>query len=115
MRVNSTTTFAEVHTWISNYFNNTYSGTDEEQGTIRGVNNDADPQMITFKKWKEGKGYNNRTKGWTKGKDKGGGKKGDFLTKLMSNQSAAADAVFAFWIALDRFLCFQGCCRLAVD
>eukprot|EP00971_Amphidinium_carterae_P173578 3441105-Amphidinium_carterae.1 len=33
---NSTTTFAEVHTWIANYVNSTHNGTDDESGTIGG-------------------------------------------------------------------------------
>eukprot|EP00971_Amphidinium_carterae_P122443 2424332-Amphidinium_carterae.1 len=46
----------EVHIWFSNYFNSTYSGTDEAQGTIRGVNNDDNPHMIAFNKWLAKKG-----------------------------------------------------------
>eukprot|EP00971_Amphidinium_carterae_P349987 6491328-Amphidinium_carterae.3 len=39
MRTNGATTFDEVHQWISNYFNSTYTGTEDEKGTIGGVNN----------------------------------------------------------------------------
>eukprot|EP00971_Amphidinium_carterae_P297642 5913458-Amphidinium_carterae.1 len=56
LRVNNTTTFAEVHQWISNFFSRTCSGTEDEQNPIGGVNNEEDPYMIAFNKWKQGKG-----------------------------------------------------------
>eukprot|EP00971_Amphidinium_carterae_P277289 5503222-Amphidinium_carterae.1 len=76
----------KAHASISNFFNSTYSGTDEEPSTIGGVNNDDDRQMIASNNWKKGKGCNNWTswtKGWAngKGKDKGARKKGDYITK----------------------------------
>eukprot|EP00971_Amphidinium_carterae_P314042 6241748-Amphidinium_carterae.2 len=43
-----------------------YSGTNDESGTIRGVNNDNDPQMIAFNKWMARKG-----KGTTAGQKDG--------------------------------------------
>eukprot|EP00971_Amphidinium_carterae_P183083 3632938-Amphidinium_carterae.2 len=52
LKVNDTTAFAEVHQWISNLFNSTYSGTVDELGTIRGVNNEDEQ----FNKWMKGKG-----------------------------------------------------------
>eukprot|EP00971_Amphidinium_carterae_P349492 6491042-Amphidinium_carterae.3 len=42
MRINQATTFDEVHQWISNYFNSTYTGTDDGLGTTGGVNNYED-------------------------------------------------------------------------
>eukprot|EP00971_Amphidinium_carterae_P250194 4966550-Amphidinium_carterae.1 len=40
MKINQRTTFDEVHQWISNYFNSTYTGTNEDnRGTSGGVNN----------------------------------------------------------------------------
>eukprot|EP00971_Amphidinium_carterae_P153650 3046617-Amphidinium_carterae.1 len=38
MRINQTTTFDDVHQWISNYFNSTYAGTEEDnRGQVGGV------------------------------------------------------------------------------
>eukprot|EP00971_Amphidinium_carterae_P209178 4149721-Amphidinium_carterae.1 len=87
LRVNSTTTFAEIHPWIANYFNSTYRGTDDGSSAIGGVSNNNDPHMIAFNNWmaRRRKGYNNLRKGWSKGKndakDKGAGKKGDYNRK----------------------------------
>eukprot|EP00971_Amphidinium_carterae_P149647 2966982-Amphidinium_carterae.1 len=55
LRINQTTTFEEVHQWISNYFNSTYSGADEEKGTIGNIN-DADEEQ--YDEWKD---YNEET------------------------------------------------------
>eukprot|EP00971_Amphidinium_carterae_P233372 4631927-Amphidinium_carterae.2 len=39
-RINQATTFDEVHQWISNYFNSTSTGTNEDnKGQVNGVNN----------------------------------------------------------------------------
>eukprot|EP00971_Amphidinium_carterae_P086405 1709954-Amphidinium_carterae.1 len=37
-RINQQTTFDEVHQWISNYFNSTYTGVDEDKGAIGNIN-----------------------------------------------------------------------------
>eukprot|EP00971_Amphidinium_carterae_P050370 992363-Amphidinium_carterae.2 len=40
MRINQATIFDEAHQWISNYFNSTYTGTNEyNKGQVGGVNN----------------------------------------------------------------------------
>eukprot|EP00971_Amphidinium_carterae_P335926 6472018-Amphidinium_carterae.3 len=59
LRVTNTTTFDEVHGWISNCFNSIYIGIDEEQ-TIGGI--DDNPKKPPYKPW-----WNNR---WSKGKGK---------------------------------------------
>eukprot|EP00971_Amphidinium_carterae_P111631 2210696-Amphidinium_carterae.3 len=74
LRVNIATTFTEVHQWISNFFNNTHTGTDDDNAAIGAVTEDTDNYkeqlMIAFNKWYKGKGKGQRHKG--KGKDKGG-------------------------------------------
>eukprot|EP00971_Amphidinium_carterae_P350278 6491466-Amphidinium_carterae.5 len=89
LRINNTTTFTEVHQWINNFLNSTYSGKNDEHGTIGTVinnetkvyNNNYDNEyneqfVIAFNKWIKGKCKGKWNKGQGKGKDKGG-KKGD--------------------------------------
>eukprot|EP00971_Amphidinium_carterae_P120354 2384759-Amphidinium_carterae.2 len=67
-----------VHQWISNFFNSTYSGAEDEHGTIGGVNDETEQYneqiMMAFNKWYKGKGKGQWNEG--KGKHKGG-KQGD--------------------------------------
>eukprot|EP00971_Amphidinium_carterae_P059809 1183182-Amphidinium_carterae.1 len=50
----------DVHQWISNFFNSTYNGTEDDYGTTGGVNNEDEEHneyyMIVFNKWMKGKG-----------------------------------------------------------
>eukprot|EP00971_Amphidinium_carterae_P165493 3280522-Amphidinium_carterae.1 len=92
LKINQKTTFDEVHQWISNYFNNTCAGADEEKGTIGAIN---DPDEEQYEEWNEetegyyddyndedvkyvvamlnkGKGKRRQKGGKNKGKDKGG-------------------------------------------
>eukprot|EP00971_Amphidinium_carterae_P164570 3262660-Amphidinium_carterae.1 len=55
LRINQATTFDEVHQWISNHFNSTYAGVDEDKGTIWNIN-DADEEQ--YDEWKD---YNEET------------------------------------------------------
>eukprot|EP00971_Amphidinium_carterae_P145009 2873137-Amphidinium_carterae.1 len=50
LKINQTTTFDEVHQWISNYFNSTYARADEEKGTIGAIN---DPDEEQYEEWNE--------------------------------------------------------------
>eukprot|EP00971_Amphidinium_carterae_P244545 4855670-Amphidinium_carterae.2 len=50
LRINQTTTFDEVHQWVSNYFNSTYAGVEDEKGTIGAMN---DPDEEQYEKWTE--------------------------------------------------------------
>eukprot|EP00971_Amphidinium_carterae_P064612 1280263-Amphidinium_carterae.2 len=76
LRVNNTTTFTEVHQWISNFSNSTYRVTEEENGTIGGVTDETEKYneqaMIAFNKWYKGKGRGQ----WNKSKETGKGKEG---------------------------------------
>eukprot|EP00971_Amphidinium_carterae_P121568 2407523-Amphidinium_carterae.1 len=87
LRINQQTTFDEVHQWISNYFNSTYAGADEDKGAIGNINEQESEQQ------EEWNGYNdeneeyyeeyneedvkyiiqmvNKGKGKTKGKSRG--------------------------------------------
>eukprot|EP00971_Amphidinium_carterae_P009079 179283-Amphidinium_carterae.1 len=92
LKINQTTTFDEVYQWISNYFNSTYAGADEENGTIGAIN---DPDEEQYEDWSEeteeyyddyndedvkyviamlnkGKGKSRQKGGKSKGKDQGG-------------------------------------------
>eukprot|EP00971_Amphidinium_carterae_P118272 2343042-Amphidinium_carterae.1 len=50
LKINQTTTFDEVHQWISNYLNSTYAGADEEKGTIGAIN---EPDEEQYEEWNE--------------------------------------------------------------
>eukprot|EP00971_Amphidinium_carterae_P339288 6476988-Amphidinium_carterae.1 len=67
VKINKRTTFDEVHQWISNYFNSTYTGRNEDnRGTIGGVSwgyDNDDKNTIACMKGK--------AKGLRKGKGKG--------------------------------------------
>eukprot|EP00971_Amphidinium_carterae_P338423 6475745-Amphidinium_carterae.1 len=80
LRMNNATTFTEVHQWISNFFNSTHTGTDDDNAAIGAVTKETgnykEQVMIAFNKWYKGKGKKQWHKGKGKGKDKGG-KKGD--------------------------------------
>eukprot|EP00971_Amphidinium_carterae_P100735 1993008-Amphidinium_carterae.1 len=69
----------QVHQWTSNFFNSTYSRTEDEHGTIAGVIDETEEYNAEYNEqvmiaFNIRKGQWNRGKG--KGKDKGG-KKGD--------------------------------------
>eukprot|EP00971_Amphidinium_carterae_P145148 2875833-Amphidinium_carterae.1 len=67
------TTFDEVHQWISNYFNSTYIGTNDECGPIGGVNNYED-ENYNYENYDENMEYNEDDKIMImhmKGKNKG--------------------------------------------
>eukprot|EP00971_Amphidinium_carterae_P138485 2744145-Amphidinium_carterae.1 len=86
------TTFDEVHQWISNYFNSTYTGAEDDKGQIGNINektekqeewyNDENNEYYGYEGFEE---YNdqdvkyiiqmvNKGKGKRKGKNKGKGK-----------------------------------------
>eukprot|EP00971_Amphidinium_carterae_P142901 2831069-Amphidinium_carterae.1 len=45
LRINEQMTFDEVHQWISNYFNNTYTGADDDKGAIGNISEqETEPQ-----------------------------------------------------------------------
>eukprot|EP00971_Amphidinium_carterae_P148997 2954061-Amphidinium_carterae.1 len=62
LRVNNATRFTEVHQWISNSFNNTYTGTDDDNAAIGAVTEQTEndkyneQMMIAFNNWYKGKG-----------------------------------------------------------
>eukprot|EP00971_Amphidinium_carterae_P059606 1178606-Amphidinium_carterae.1 len=55
LRINQQTTFDEVHQWISNYFNSTYTGANDDKGTIGSINEAENEQ---YDEWKD---YNLKT------------------------------------------------------
>eukprot|EP00971_Amphidinium_carterae_P004572 91536-Amphidinium_carterae.1 len=90
MRINQMTTFDDVHQWTSNYFNSTYTGTeDSHKGQVGGVSNydnENDNEEYNAEEYDESWDYDNndpltvaffrgKAKGQKKGKGKG--KKGD--------------------------------------
>eukprot|EP00971_Amphidinium_carterae_P194976 3868924-Amphidinium_carterae.1 len=44
LRINQQTTFDEVHQWISNYFNSTYTGTEDDKTAIGNINEETEKQ-----------------------------------------------------------------------
>eukprot|EP00971_Amphidinium_carterae_P171218 3393838-Amphidinium_carterae.1 len=44
LRINQQTTFEEVHQWISNYLNSTYTGTEDEKSQIGNINEETEEQ-----------------------------------------------------------------------
>eukprot|EP00971_Amphidinium_carterae_P148775 2949707-Amphidinium_carterae.3 len=48
--INQATTFDKVHQWISNYFNSTYAGVEDEKGTVGAINDAEDKQ---YDEWNE--------------------------------------------------------------
>eukprot|EP00971_Amphidinium_carterae_P046367 912756-Amphidinium_carterae.1 len=97
LRINQQTTFDEVHQWISNCFNSTYTGADDDKGQVGNINektekheewnndendeyygnegfeeyNDEDVKYIVGMLNKKGKGRKRKNKDKGKG-DKGG-------------------------------------------
>eukprot|EP00971_Amphidinium_carterae_P165429 3279345-Amphidinium_carterae.1 len=74
MRINQTTTFDNVHQWISNYFNCTYTGTeDNHEGQVGGVSN-YDNENDNEEEYDEGWDYDDNdpvTIAFFRGKAKG--------------------------------------------
>eukprot|EP00971_Amphidinium_carterae_P016070 316612-Amphidinium_carterae.1 len=44
LRINQQTTFDEVHQWVSNYFNSTYTGTEDDKTAIGNINEETEKQ-----------------------------------------------------------------------
>eukprot|EP00971_Amphidinium_carterae_P052991 1043770-Amphidinium_carterae.1 len=50
LKINQQTTCDEVHQWISNYFNSTYTGADEDKGAVGNINEQETEQ---YEEWKD--------------------------------------------------------------
>eukprot|EP00971_Amphidinium_carterae_P011233 221102-Amphidinium_carterae.5 len=88
--------------WISNFFNSTYTGTDDDNAAIGAVTEETDKHnghmLIAFNDWYESKGKGHWHKG--KGKDKGG-KKGDnhynHATTVQAKKRKVTSGLLRLW------------------
>eukprot|EP00971_Amphidinium_carterae_P041753 820348-Amphidinium_carterae.1 len=53
MRINQATTFDEVHQWISNFFNSTYTGIEEDKGTVGAITNYEEENYENYEVYNE--------------------------------------------------------------